>query len=202
MLGWTLLAVFALVLLGMPLVAQGGGSLAAVFEAFYRAGALVFGGGHVVLPLLEETVVDPGWISEDEFLAGYGAAQAVPGPMFTFAAYLGARLPGSGGGVVGASLALGAIFLPGFLLVAGVLPLWRAIMNRPVAAYVIAGVNAAVVGLLGAALYDPVWTSAVRGPIDVAIALVAFALLAAWRVSAILVVVWCLIASLGSAVLL
>ena len=200
-LGWTLIAAFAMLLLGLPLIAQGSGNLAPVFEAFYRAGALVFGGGHVVLPLLEETVVDPGWISQDEFLAGYGAAQAVPGPMFTLAAYLGARLPGGDGGLAGASLALLAIFLPGFLLVAGVLPLWRAIMNRPLASRAIAGVNAAVVGLLGAALYDPVWTSAVRGPADVAIAIVGFLLLAAWRVSAIAVVIWCVAASIAYATL-
>jgi len=201
-LGWTLIGLFVLLLFGLPLVVQGGGSLVAVFEAFYRAGALVFGGGHVVLPLLEETVVDPGWISPDEFLAGYGAAQAVPGPMFTLAAYLGARLPGGEGGVIGASVSLVAIFLPGFLLVAGVLPLWRAIMARPIAARAIAGVNAAVVGLLGAALYDPVWTSAVRESVDIAIALVGFAFLAVWRVSAILVVIWCLAASITAAVLL
>ena len=201
-LGWMLIAVFALLLIGLPLAAQNGEGLLAVMEAFYRAGALVFGGGHVVLPLLEETVVNPGWISPDEFLAGYGAAQAVPGPMFTFAAYLGARLPGSDGGVIGASISLGAIFLPGFLLVAGILPLWRAIMGRPIAARAIAGVNAAVVGLLGAALYDPVWTSAVRGPVDIAIALGGFTLLAAWRVSAILVVIWCVSASIASALLL
>jgi chromate transporter len=201
-LGWTLIAAFALLLFGLPILAQGGGSLLAVFEAFYRAGALVFGGGHVVLPLLEETVVNPGWVSQDEFLAGYGAAQAVPGPMFSLAAYLGARLPGSDGGIVGAFVALGAIFLPGFLLVAGILPLWRTIISRPVAARAVAGVNAAVVGLLGAALYDPVWTSAVRGPVDVAIALVGFTLLAAWRVSALLVVIWCVIASVASAILL
>src|SRR5690606_12623976 len=108
--------------------------------------------------------VGPGWVSTDDFLAGYGAAQAVPGPMFTLAAYLGARLPGSAGGIVGASVALGAIFLPGLLLVTGVLPLWRAVAGRAVAARAIAGANAAVVGLLGAALYDPVWTGAVRGP--------------------------------------
>jgi chromate transporter len=117
--------------------------------------------------------------------------------MFTLAAYLGARLPGGEGGMVGASIALGAIFLPGFLLVAGVLPLWRAIAGRPIAARAIAGVNAAVVGLLGAALYDPVWTSAVRGPVDVAIALVGFALLAAWRASPLLVVIWCVGASIA-----
>ena len=201
-LGWTLIATFALLLLGLPLLAQGGGSLFSVLEAFYRAGALVFGGGHVVLPLLEESVVNPGLVSQDEFLAGYGAAQAVPGPMFTLAAYLGARLPGSDGGIIGASVALGAIFLPGFLLVAGVLPLWRSIMGRPIAARAIAGVNAAVVGLLGAALYDPVWTSAVHGATDIAIALVGFTLLAAWRVSAILVVIWCVVASITTAMLL
>ena len=201
-LGWTLLGAFALLLAGLPLAASGGGGLLAVSEAFYRAGALVFGGGHVVLPLLEEAVVKPGWIGTDEFLAGYGAAQAVPGPMFTLAAYLGARLPGAEGGALGATVALIAIFLPGFLLVAGVLPLWRALARRPGAARAIAGVNAAVVGLLGAALYDPVWTSAVRGAADVAVALVAFTLLAAWRVSALLVVLWCVAASVLAAVLL
>jgi len=201
-LGWTLLAVFALLLVGLPLAAHGREGLVAVINAFYQAGALVFGGGHVVLPLLEEAVVAPGWISRDEFLAGYGAAQAVPGPMFTLAAYLGARLPGSEGGIGGASVALAAIFLPGFLLVAGVLPLWQAIAGRPVAARVIAGVNAAVVGLLGAALYDPVWTSAVRGPVDLAIALVGFTLLVAWRVSPLFVVAWCVVASVAGWILL
>ncbi len=201
-LGWMLLALFALLLVGLPLAAHGHDGLLVVTEAFYRAGALVFGGGHVVLPLLEEAVVKPGWISPEEFLAGYGAAQAVPGPMFTLAAYLGARLPGGEGGLVGASVALAAIFLPGFLLVAGVLPLWRTIAGRPVAAHAIAGINAAVVGLLGAALYDPVWTSAVRGPVDVAIGLVGFSLLVAWRVSALLVVIWCVAASVAVSMLL
>jgi chromate transporter len=141
-------------------------------------------------------------MAPDDFLAGYGAAQAVPGPMFTLAAYLGARLPGGDGGIAGASVALCAIFLPGFLLVAGVLPLWREIAGRAGAARAIAGINAAVVGLLGAALYDPVWTSAVRGPADVAIALVGFVLLVAWRVSALPVVIWCVAASVASAMLL
>jgi chromate transporter len=200
-LGWGLVAVFLVLLLGLPIAARGSDGLLAVTEAFYRAGALVFGGGHVVLPLLEETVVKPGWISPGEFLAGYGAAQAVPGP-FTLAAYLGARLPGAEGGVIGAGVALGAIFLPGFLLVAGVLPIWRAIAGRPRAAHAVAGINAAVVGLLGAALYDPVWTSAVRGPVDLAIALVGFTLLVAWRASALLVVVWCVVASVAAAFLL
>ncbi len=201
-LGWMLLAVFALLLVGLPLAAYGRDGLLAVAGAFYRAGALVFGGGHVVLPLLEEAVVNPGWISSDDFMTGYGAAQAVPGPMFTLAAYLGARLPGNEGGIVGASVALGAIFLPGFLLVAGILPLWRAIAGRPIAARAIAGVNAAVVGLLGAALYDPVWTSAVRGPVDIAVALVGFTLLVAWRLSPLIVVIWCIVASVAGSILL
>jgi chromate transporter len=189
-------------LAGLPLVAAAADSHAVdLVDAFYRTGSLVFGGGHVVLPLLEETVVAPGWISRDEFLAGYGAAQAVPGPMFTISAYLGARLPGGEGGAVGAAVALIAIFLPGFLLVAGALPLWRAIAGRPAAAHAIAGVNAAVVGLLGAALYDPVWTSAVRGPLDLAIALVGFTLLAAWKASALLVVLWCVCASAAAALM-
>ena len=178
-LGGTLLALFALLLAGLPLAARVG-DLLAVTDAFYRAGALVFGGGHVVLPLLEEAVVRPGWISTDEFLAGYGAAQAVPGPMFTLAAYLGARLPGAAGGALGASIALMAIFLPGLLLIAGILPLWRAVAERPLAARAVAGVNAAVVGLLGAALY----------------------LLVAWRASALPVVVWCVAASVLATVFL
>jgi chromate transporter len=200
-LGWTLLTIFVLLLAGLPLAARAGSGLVAVADAFYRAGALVFGGGHVVLPLLEEAVVNPGWISNDEFLAGYGAAQAVPGPMFTLAAYLGARLPGAEGGALGATVALGAIFLPGLLLIAGVLPLWSAVAEHPLAARVIAGVNAAVVGLLGAALYDPVWTSAVRGPLDLAIALLGFALLTAWRASALWVVAWCVLASVAASAL-
>lgn len=200
-LGWALIGFFALLLFGLPLAAHGRDGLVSVIEAFYRAGALVFGGGHVVLPLLRETVVAPGWISPDDFLAGYGAAQAVPGPMFTLAAYLGARLPGAEGGLVGGSIALAAIFLPGFLLVAGALPLWRSIAGRPVSARAVAGVNAAVVGLLGAALYDPVWTSAVHRPLDVAIAVVAFTLLVAWKASALIVVFWCVAAALAVAMI-
>lgn len=195
-LGTALLGVFAALLFGLPFAAREYGGLAEVVEAFYRAGALVFGGGHVVLPLLRDSVVTPGWISNDDFLAGYGAAQAVPGPMFTLAAYLGARLPGSAGGLPGSAIALVSIFLPGFLLVAGVLPMWHGIATRPAAVRAVAGVNAAVVGLLAAALYDPVWTSAVHAPFDVAIAVVAFALLVAWRASALLVVAWCVAATL------
>ena len=154
-LGWALLAAFALLLVGLPVASHEYDGLLAVAESFYRAGALVFGGGHVVLPLLEESVVKPGWITSGNFLIGYGAAQAVPGPMFSLAAYLGARLPGDLGGVLGASIALAAIFLPGFLLVAWVLPIWQTILNRPVATKAIAGINAAVVGILGACLIRP-----------------------------------------------
>lgn len=208
--GWLLLGVFAVLLVGLPLVvgltggASGTAGLLAVGEAFYRAGSLVFGGGHVVLPLLEKSVVGPGWLTENEFLAGYGAAQAVPGPLFTLAAYLGARLPDavSGGALPGAAVALVAVFLPGYLLVAGVLPLWRRLAARPAAARAIAGINAAVVGLLGAALYNPVFVSAVHSPVDLAIALVGFTLLASWRVSALWVVAWCVAGRVLAAVLL
>jgi len=199
-LGVTLLTAFVLLLAALPLAARGHSGLLPVAAAFYRAGALVFGGGHVVLPLLRESVVTPGWVSSDDFLAGYGAAQAVPGPLFTFAAYLGARLPATDGGLLGASVALIAIFLPGFLLIAGALPLWRSIGHTPVAARAIAGINAAVVGLLAAALYDPVWTSAVGGPLDVAIAAIAFTLLVAWRASALVTVLWCVGAAVAIAV--
>jgi chromate transporter len=195
MMGIALLAAFAALLIGLPFVARAEGGLAAAAAAFYRAGALVFGGGHVVLPLLRETVVAPGWISASDFLGGYGAAQAVPGPMFTLSSYLGARLPGQMGGALGAAVALCAIFLPGFLLLAGVLPFWSRFARHERAAQAMAGVNAAVVGILAAALYDPVWTSAVQGPRDVAIAAVGFTLLAAWRVSALLIVVWCVAAA-------
>jgi chromate transporter len=194
-----LLMAFFVLLFGLPLIASAYGGLSAVIEAFYRAGALVFGGGHVVLPLLRETVVTPGWVSSDDFLAGYGAAQAVPGPMFSFASYLGARMFGGDAGAAGAVVALLSIFAPGLLLVSGALPLWRAIADHPQAGRAVAGVNAAVVGLLGAALYDPVWLSAVRGPVDVAIAAVGFVMLAAWRASPLLVVLWCVVASLGLA---
>lgn len=194
--GLLLLFVFA-TLLAMA-VAAGimGSSLVSVAAAFYRAGALVFGGGHVVLPLLQEAVVTPGWVTQNDFLAGYGAAQAVPGPMFSLAAFLGARIENAGGSGVGALVSLLAILAPGFLLVAGVLPGWRSITRHPEAARALAGVNAAVVGLLAAALYDPVWKSAVLSPQDFAIALVGFVLLTAARASSLLVVAWCVIATI------
>jgi chromate transporter len=152
-----------------------------LFDAFYRSGALVFGGGHVVLPLLREAFVTPGWLSDDAFLAGYGAAQAVPGPLFTFAAYLGTVVAPEPHGLAGALLGLVGIFLPGILVLVGVMPLWDSFRRRAGAQAMMRGVNAAVVGLLGAALYNPVWTSTVHTPRDFGIALVGFVLLTAWR---------------------
>jgi chromate transporter len=172
----------------LPVAAKlsGPGALA-MFDSFYRAGALVFGGGHVVLPLLEAEVVAPGWVSRDDFLAGYGAAQAVPGPLFTFAAYLGAVMRVEPSGWVGSLLCLTAIFLPAFLLVLGALPFWQQLRgNRSVRA-ALAGINAAVVGLLLAALYDPVAVGGITSVRDAALALAAFALLW-WRVAPWLVV--------------
>lgn len=182
-----LTAFFAL-LFGLPLLAatsQG----AATFDAFYRSGALVFGGGHVVLPLLEAEVVRPGWIAQDAFLAGYGAAQAIPGPLFTFAAYLGAVMTVGPTGLAGAAIALAAVFLPGLLLVAGALPFWDSLRARPAALASMRGANAAVVGLLGAALYTPVWTSTILTPLDFALALSGFVLLTVWRAPPWIVVV-------------
>jgi chromate transporter len=176
------LVLFAVLLVLPPVLVQVSGSQAiALFDAFFRSGALVFGGGHVVLPLLRAEVVDPGWVTPDAFLAGYGAAQAVPGPLFTFAAYLGAVMRPAPHGVLGALIALIGIFLPGLLLVYGTLPFWDALRTRPMAQAAMRGTNAAVVGILGAALYDPVWTSAVMNPRDFALALVAFVLLTLWR---------------------
>lgn len=160
----------------------------ALFDAFYRSGALVFGGGHVVLPLLREAFVAPGWITDDAFLAGYGAAQAVPGPLFSFAAYLGATAHPSNW-VAGAVLGLIGIFLPGMLILVGTLPFWESLRQRASARALMAGVNAAVVGILAAALYNPVWTSAVKTPADLALALLGFALLTVWRVPPVVVVV-------------
>jgi chromate transporter len=164
-------------------------SVAALVAAFYRSGALVFGGGHVVLPLLRAAVVDPGWVSDSAFLSGYGAAQAVPGPLFTFAAYLGAVASVAPGGVAGAALALVAIFTPGLLLLMAALVFWQDLRARGDVRAAMAGVNAAVVGLLASALYNPVWTSAVRGPTDFAIAAAGFVALIVWRAPPLLVVV-------------
>ena len=176
--GVAALLLFAVLLLGLPLARQATEAhTVALTESMYRSGALVFGGGHVVLPLLESQVVPPGWVSEEDFLAGYGAAQAVPGPLFTFAGYLGAVETPSPNGVAGGTIALLAIFLPAFLLVIGTLPFWSDLRRRTSFLTALAGINAAVVGLLLAALYRPVFTSAVDGPLDLAVALGALAAL-------------------------
>ncbi len=187
--GGAALCLFAVLLLLTPVFAAATGSQAvAVFDAFYRSGALVFGGGHVVLPLLQAEVVTPGWVSNEAFLAGYGLAQAVPGPVFTFAAYLGAVMNAPPNGLAGAAIALVALLLPGILLVYGMLPFWDAIRTRPAAQAAMRGTNAAVVGILGAALYNPVWTSAVITPRDFALALIGFLLLVVWKLPSWIVV--------------
>ncbi|QHO74388.1 chromate transporter [Bradyrhizobium sp. CCBAU 051011] len=189
-LGVAALVLFAVLFLVTPLVtAKTGSQGLALFDAFYRSGALVFGGGHVVLPLLQAEVVTPGWVSNADFLAGYGMAQAVPGPLFTFAAYLGAVTGPAPNGLAGAVIALIALSLPGLLLVYGMLPFWDALRQRPTAQAAMRGTNAAVVGILGAALYNPVWTSAVLTPRDFAVALAGFLLLTVWKLPPWIVVV-------------
>lgn len=188
--GLAALVLFFVLLGGLPLVRslvawQG----AALFEAFYRSGALVFGGGHVVLPLLRQAFVTPGWVSDATFLAGYGAAQAVPGPLFTFSAYLGSVASISPHGLSGAALGLVGIFLPGMLILLGTLPFWDGFRKRAGAQAMMRGVNASVVGLLGAALYNPVWTTSVTNRGDFGIALVCFVLLMVWRTPPLLVVI-------------
>lgn len=181
--GVVALAVFGVLLAGLPVLAALVRDPAlSIVDAFYRAGSLVFGGGHVVLPLLEAEVVDPGWVGTSEFLTGYGAAQAVPGPLFTFSAYLGAIAEPGPGGIAGAALALVAIFLPGFLVLVGVLPFWDALRRRTAAQALLRGANAAVVGILAAALYDPVFVTAVVDAPTFVLAAVCFVLLVAMRV--------------------
>ncbi|MET3930353.1 chromate transporter [Lysobacter sp. OAE881] len=192
-----LLIVFACGLVAALAWPSNGPTLGAMTAAFYRAGALVFGGGHVVLPLLQEALVDPGWIAPDRFLAGYGAAQAVPGPMFSIAAYLGAIAPTGWPPALSALVALLAIFLPGFLLLAATLPVWQRVQAKRGAAPMLAGVNAAVVGLLAAAFHDPVWAQGIASWRDVVVVIVAFALLVRLRVGALWVVAWCVGASVA-----
>ena len=188
------LVIFFALLLGLPLLATAfPNQVVALFEAFYRAGSLVFGGGHVVLPLLQASVVPPGWVTDDAFLAGYGAAQAVPGPLFTFAAYLGAVMGPEPNGWLGAALCLVAVFLPSFLLVVGALPFWEDFRRHASAQAALRGVNAAVVGLLLAALYNPVWTSGILNPGDFALGAAAFLLLFMWQTPPWLVVILCAI---------
>jgi chromate transporter len=188
--GVAALVAFFILLVGLPIAQKLSGSTGlALFDAFYRSGALVFGGGHVVLPLLREAFVAPGWVGDDAFLAGYGAAQAVPGPLFTFAAYLGAVVHPVPHGIAGGALGLFGIFLPGALILLGALPFWDGIRKRITAQAAMRGINAAVVGLLGAALYNPLWVSAVNGPGDFGLALVGFVLLTVWRVPPLVVVI-------------
>jgi chromate transporter len=184
------LAVFIVLLVALPLARRLTASHAlAVFDSFYRAGSLVFGGGHVVLPLLQAEVVPPGWVTNEAFIAGYGAAQAVPGPLFTFSAYLGAVMHEPPTGWLGGAWALVAVFLPSYLLIVGALPFWEQVRAHPGFQAALRGVNAAVVGLLLAALYDPVWTSAIRGHADFALALLVLGLLMFWRWPSWLVVI-------------
>ena len=177
-----LLALFLALLVAFPILAAAWPVEALLLvDGFYRSASLVFGGGHVVLPLLRAEVVPPGWVSNETFIAGYGAAQAVPGPLFTFAAYLGAVAGIGPGGVLGGLLCLAAVFLPSFLLVVGALPFWEALRRLAPAERAMLGVNAAVVGLLAAAFYDPIWTGGIRTPADLALGLAAFVLLVFWK---------------------
>jgi chromate transporter len=198
--GITALALFFSLLFGLPLLRQvvEAGQVLAIVDSFYRAGSLVFGGGHVVLPLLQSEVVTPGWVTNEAFLAGYGAAQAVPGPLFTFSAYLGTVMGPQPNGALGGLLALGAIFLPAFLLALGPLPFWDILRKIPAFQLVLRGINAAVVGILLAALYDPVWTSAIFAPEDFALAAGALALLVIWKWPPWLVVI---LSALGGALI-
>ena len=198
-LGLLLLAIFFLLLVLLPvLAAVVPQPWLQITDSFYRSGALVFGGGHVVLPLLQAEVVPSGWLSNDQFLAGYGAAQAVPGPLFTFAAFLGTAMGFGPSGWLGGIIALVAVFLPSFLLVAGVLPFWQTLRVRPIAQSILQGVNAAVVGLLVAAFYHPVWTSGILSAHDFILALSAFGLLTFWKMPSWLVV---LLTGVGAVVL-
>ncbi len=184
------LTLFFVALIGLPLLAAAYPSQTlALVDSFYRSGSLVFGGGHVVLPLLQSEVVPSGWVSNDAFLAGYGAAQAVPGPLFTFAAYLGTVMTGEPNGVAGGLICLLAIFASSFLLVIGALPFWDSLRRVGAVQNALLGVNAVVVGLLLAALYDPVWTSAILSPADFGLALAAFTLLVFWKTPPWLVVI-------------
>jgi chromate transporter len=195
--GFLYLATFLILLLGLPLLHRLSPGVA-LFDAFYRSGALVFGGGHVVLPLLRDAFVTPGWVTDDAFLAGYGAAQAVPGPLFTFAAYLGAVVGITPHGLAGALLGIVGIFLPGMLILLGVLPFWETLRARAGAQAAMRGVNAAVVGLLGAALYNPIWTTSVKATGDFVVVLLSLVLLTVWRAPPLVVVI---ISALGGIVL-
>jgi chromate transporter len=198
--GGAALALFLILLLGLPLAgAAAPHSLLALAGIFYKAGALVFGGGHVVLPLLRDALVPQGWLSDSAFLAGYGVAQAIPGPLFTFSAYLGAVVAPGAETLLWSAVALVFLFLPGMLIALAGLPVWLWLGHHPEARAALAGINAAVVGVLGAALYNPIWLSAVGNGRDVAIALTGFLLLERWRVPPLAIVVFCVGAALIAA---
>jgi chromate transporter len=198
--GGVALALFLILLVALPLAgATAPHSLLALAGIFYKAGALVFGGGHVVLPLLRDALVPQGWLSDNTFLAGYGVAQAIPGPLFTFSAYLGAVVAPRGAALLWSGIALIFIFLPGVLIALAGLPVWLWLGHHPAARAALAGINAAVVGVLGAALYNPIWLSAVGNGRDVAIALAGFLLLERWRVPPLAIVLFCVAAALLSA---
>jgi chromate transporter len=198
---WILVALFCGLMLVLPVLSKSEThGPTALADVFYRAGALVFGGGHVVLPILRDALVPSGWISDDAFLTGYGFAQAVPGPLFAVAAYLGAVVAPAHAAAEWAIIAVVAIFLPGLLLAIAGVSLWSRLIRLPAAHAVVLGVNAAVVGVLGAALYNPVWTTAVRSGIDVVVAIAGFVLLERWRTPPILVVALCVIVSAATAV--
>lgn len=187
--------IFTLLLLASLFLYDSSG-LIAISQVFYRAGALVFGGGHIVLPLLKEAVVDTGWVTNENFLAGYGASQAIPGPLFAFSAYLGAIIPDSNSiSWAGAFVALLSIFLPGFLLIAAALPLWQSIASKPLAIKAIAGINAVVVGILAAAFINPIFISSIISVSDLLIVIVGIIMLLRWQFSPLLVVMWCVIAN-------
>jgi chromate transporter len=195
---WFALALFGVLLAGLPLLARlQGGGLAQLLEACYRSGALVFGGGHVVLPLLRDSLVPAGLITDEAFLAGYGVVQAVPGPLFSLASYLGAASAPLGSGAGWALVATVAVFLPGLLLALAGVPLWHWMSLRPWAQGALAGINASVVGMLAAALYDPVWQAAVLGKTDLLIAVTGFFLLLRWKVPPLAVVLLCVMAAVG-----
>lgn len=188
--GFICLSFFFILLVVLPLLSsQFQSTTLAIIDTFYRAGSLVFGGGHVVLPLLQAEVVPNAWVDNDTFLAGYGAAQAVPGPLFTFAAFLGASMSSEPSGFTGGMIALVAMFIPSFLLVVGALPFWEQLRRYPRTQTALLGINAAVVGLLMAAFYNPVWTSAIHSPRDFALALVALLALMMWKTAPWLVVI-------------
>ncbi len=199
--GGVALALFLILLVALPLAgAAAPHSLLALAGIFYKAGALVFGGGHVVLPLLRDALVPQGWLSDSAFLAGYGVAQAIPGPLFTFSAYLGAIVaPAGRRALLWSGVALVFMFLPGLLIALAGLPVWLWLGHHPAARAALAGINAAVVGVLGAALYNPIWLSAVGNGRDVAIALAGFLLLERWRVPPLAIVIFCVGAALISA---